>query len=287
MSRAKKLYTRLMEALLRPTESAQLRRQVLFFLPIPIPVVALVALVVDGRISAPGWMILLSGSVAVASFLLAVIVQPSPLPEGLSAQASVRRSLHRFQQITTLRISLALAPIAVGAGTAVAGGGLFPLLAALTPAWPQLMLAMPTFFTITRARRAMEAWGTRAYLWAGLAQPARVEWPLVTFLMEQYRQYRARQAQASEEEPHTVGHVVDAAHETGAEEDGEPVASSSEEDADASERTTSSTGQAKTDPDTVVPGMVASPARHILRTGDGIRRRVRRGRGGRRPRAKN
>ncbi|RNL85350.1 hypothetical protein EFW17_09290 [Halostreptopolyspora alba] len=273
-----------MEALLRPTESAQLRRQVLFFIPVPIPVVALVALVVDGRVSAPGWMILLSGSVAVASLLLAVIVQPSPLPEGLSAQASVRRSLHRFQQITTLRISLALTPVVVGAGTAVAGGGLFPLLVALALAWPQLVLAMPTFFTITRARRAMEAWGTRAYLWAGLAQPARVRWPVVTLLMDQYRRYRERRAWASEEEPHTVGHVVDAACET---DDGEPATSGSGEDADASERAAGSTGQAKADPTTVVPGIVASPARRILRTGDGIRRRVRGGRGDRRPRAKS
>ncbi|MFD0803672.1 hypothetical protein ACFQZU_20460, partial [Streptomonospora algeriensis] len=144
-------------ALRRPTESGQLLRQVLFFIPTPLPVLGIVAVAVGGRLSSPGWTILLAGSVAVASLLLALMVQPTPLPEGLSAEASVRRSLHRFQQITILRIALALTPVAVGAGASLAGGGLFPLLVALALAWPQLVLAAPTFFTITRARRAMEA----------------------------------------------------------------------------------------------------------------------------------
>ncbi|GAB3443319.1 hypothetical protein GCM10027570_11220 [Streptomonospora sediminis] len=177
-------------ALRRPTESGQLWRQVLFFVPVPVPVLAVTALLVGGTVSAPGWTILLAGSVAVASLLLALLVQPTPLPEGLSAEASVRRSLHRFRQITTLRIALALTPVVVGACASIVVGGLFPLLAALALAWPQLILAAPTFFTITRSRRAMEAWGTRAYLWAALAQPAPVEWPIATALAARYRARR-------------------------------------------------------------------------------------------------
>ncbi|WP_131102574.1 hypothetical protein [Streptomonospora litoralis] len=195
-------------ALRRPTESGQLWRQVLFFVPVPLPVLGVVALLVGGGLSAPGWTILLAGSVAVASLLLALMVQPTPLPEGLSAEASVRRSLHRFRQITGLRIALALTPVAVGAGASIAGGGLFPLLAALALAWPQLLLASPTFFTITRSRRAMEAWGTRAYLWAALAQPAPVEWPVVTALAERYRAWsleRGRRAEAAQEPEHKDG----------------------------------------------------------------------------------
>ncbi|WP_184583700.1 hypothetical protein [Lipingzhangella halophila] len=269
-----------MEVVLRPTEAAQLRRQVLFFIPFPLPVLGLVALLVGGRLSAPGWMILLSSSVAVASLLLAVVVQPSPLPEGLSAQASVRRSLHRFRQITALRTGLALTPVVIGAGTALAGGGLMPLLAALVLAWPQLVLAMPTFFTITRARRAMEAWGTRAYLWAGLAQPARVEWPVVTYLMDRYRERKERAARQNPANAH------------GAANDGEEgSASGTWEDSGLPERMAASAEDPRAGQGNLVPGfpvseVVASPARRILRTGDGLRRKVRAGRGSRRPKAK-
>lgn len=185
-----KLFTAMKRAVLLPTEAGQLRRRVLLFVPWPVPVLAVIVPAVGGAWSAPGWTILLAGSVAVASLLLAVVVQPTPLPEGLSSGASVRRSLHRFQQITTLRIGLALAPVLVGAGASLAGGGLFPLATALVLSWPQLLLAMPVFFTITRARRAMEAWGTRAYLWAALAQPAPVEWPFVTKAAAWYRARR-------------------------------------------------------------------------------------------------
>ncbi|GAA3757571.1 hypothetical protein HDA32_001800 [Spinactinospora alkalitolerans] len=176
----RRLYTNLVEFIQQPTMSGQLRRQVLFYAPLPLPVFALLALAVGGQWSSPGWTILLSASVAVASLLLAFVVQPTPLPEGLSAEASVRRSLHRFRQITGLRIGLAMTPIAVGAGAALAGGGLFPFVAALLLAWPQLLLAVPSFWTVSRARRSMESWGTQAYIWAALAQPVRVEWPLLT-----------------------------------------------------------------------------------------------------------
>ncbi|WP_082126585.1 hypothetical protein [Allosalinactinospora lopnorensis] len=285
MSRVKKLYASLREAVLRPTETGQLRRQVLFFVPLPIPVFAIVALAVGGSLSAPGWMILLSGSVAIASLLLAVVVQPSPLPEGLSAEASVRRSLHRFRQITTLRISLALTPIAVGAGTAVAGGGLLPLIVALLLAWPQLLLAMPSFFIITRARRAMEAWGTKAYLWAALAQSARVEWPIATYLMEQYHERKALAAQRAEKAASGRGRDEVPTQE-GAEQD------TSGTNADLPERLAVPTAEPKAEPGNLIPGFpmpgaVASPARRILRTGDGIRRKVRSGRGNRRPKTKN
>src|SRR5690625_3963414 len=115
LGRVKKQMSRMSAALRRPTESGQLWRQVLFFVPVPLPVLGVVALTVGGRFSAPGWTILLAGSVAVAALLLALMVQPTPLPEGLSAEASVRRSLHRFRQITALRVALALTPVAVGA----------------------------------------------------------------------------------------------------------------------------------------------------------------------------
>ncbi|MFW5419276.1 hypothetical protein J0910_21910 [Nocardiopsis sp. CNT-189] len=177
---AKRLYREAVDAVMAPDEAGRLWRTVLVCLPVPIPILALVALAVGGGWSAAGVWILASGSVAVAALLLAAVVQPSPLPEGLSTGASVRRSLHRYRQITTLRIALGLVPVAVGAGCSIAGGGLLPLAAAMALSWPQLALAAPTFFSITRARRAMEAWGTKAYLWAALAQPAPVEWPVLT-----------------------------------------------------------------------------------------------------------
>ena len=71
----------------------------------------------------------------------------------------------------------------MGAAASITGGGLFPYTIALLLAWPQLLLALPGYFTVSRARRAMEAWGAKAYLWAALAQPARVEWPLITWLL--------------------------------------------------------------------------------------------------------
>ncbi|GAA1078685.1 hypothetical protein GCM10009605_14760 [Nocardiopsis composta] len=176
----KRLYREAVDAVMAPDEAGQLWRRVLVCLPVPIPILAVVALMVGGGWSAAGVWTLASVSVAVAALLLAAVVQPSPLPEGLSTGASVRRSLHRYRQITSLRIGLGLVPVAVGAGCSIAGGGLLPLAAALALSWPQLALAAPTFFSITRARRAMEAWGTKAYLWAALAQPAPVEWPVVT-----------------------------------------------------------------------------------------------------------
>ncbi|UOE22009.1 hypothetical protein NI17_012110 [Thermobifida halotolerans] len=99
----------------------------------------------------------------------------------------MRRSLHRFRQITGLRIGLAMTPVVMGAAASIAGGGLFPYTVAFLLAWPQLLLAFPGYFTVSRARRAMEAWGTKAYLWAALAQPARVEWPLITRLLDRRR----------------------------------------------------------------------------------------------------
>ncbi|GAB3211985.1 hypothetical protein GCM10027294_36440 [Marinactinospora endophytica] len=199
MTSVRKLYATLKGAVQQPTMAGQLRRQVLFFVPVPIPVFLLVALIVGGDWSAKGWTILLAVSVGVASLLLAFVVQPTPLPEGLSAEASVRRSLYRFQQVTWLRIGLALTPIMVGAGAALAGGGLFPLAVAAALAWPQLLLALPGFFVISRARRSMEAWGTKAYLWAGLAQPARVEWPVITPILKAYRTRRRRLAAERQE----------------------------------------------------------------------------------------
>jgi hypothetical protein len=71
---------------------------------------------------------------------------------------------------------------------------MYPLFAALALAWPQLLLAMPTFFTITRARRAMEAWGTTAYLWHALSRPAKVTWPIATPLARSYRAWRTDRA---------------------------------------------------------------------------------------------
>lgn len=159
----------------------------LFWLPAPLPVLGLVYLAVGGQLSASGWTILLAASVGVGTLLLAFLVQPTPLPEGLVPQVSARRSLHRFRQFTGLRIALALVPVVIGAAASVAGGGMYPLLASLLLAWPQLLLAMPTFFTITKARRAMEAWGTTAYLWHALSRPAKVTWPIVTSLARTWK----------------------------------------------------------------------------------------------------
>ncbi|OLT30364.1 hypothetical protein BJF83_08720 [Nocardiopsis sp. CNR-923] len=178
------------EAVLQPTQEGELRRRVLFWVPAPIPILALVYLVVGGDLSAPGWTILLASSVGVGTLLLALVVQPTPLPEGLSPQVSARRSLHRFRQFTSLRVCLALVPVLLGAAASLVGGGLYPLLAALALAWPQLLLALPTFFTITRARRAMEAWGTTAYLWHALSRRAAVTWPVATPLARAWRRWR-------------------------------------------------------------------------------------------------
>ncbi|GLU49485.1 hypothetical protein [Nocardiopsis ansamitocini] len=176
----KRLYAGLARMVGEPTAAGHLRRQVFFFVPIPVLLGGVLALALDTQWSAPGWTILFSGSISVTCLLIAFLVHPTPLPEGLSQEASVRRSLHRFRQITGLRITLAMLPILLGAGAALAGGGMFPYAVAMALAWPQLLLALPGYFTVSRARRAMEAWGTKAYLWAALAQPAKVEWPLIT-----------------------------------------------------------------------------------------------------------
>lgn len=183
----KRLRTRVVEYVQEPTAAGQIRRQVFFHVPIPVLVLGLLALILRGQWSAPGWTILLAASVAVGTLLLACVAQPTPLPEGVSPEVSVRRSLHRFRQITGLRIGLAMTPVVMGAAASIAGGGLFPYTVAFLLAWPQLLLAFPGYFTVSRARRAMEAWGTKAYLWAALAQPARVEWPLLTRLHDRYR----------------------------------------------------------------------------------------------------
>lgn len=179
---------------LQPTQEGELRRRVLFWLPAPLPVLGLVYLLVGGAYSAAGWTILLAASVGVGTLLLAMIVQPTPLPEGLAPPVSARRALHRFRQFTQLRVALALVPMVIGAAAAIAGGGMYPLFAALALAWPQLLLAMPTFFSITKARRAMEAWGTTAYLWHALSRPAKVTWPIATPLARSYRAWRADRA---------------------------------------------------------------------------------------------
>ncbi len=186
----RRLITRIVEYVQEPTAAGQVRRQVLFHIPIPILILGVLALVLR-EWSAPGWTILLSTSVAVGSLLLACFAQPTPLPEGVPPEVSVRRSLHRFRQITGLRIGLALTPVVMGVAASIVGGGLFPYAVAFVLAWPQLLLAWPGYFTVSRARRAMEAWGTKAYLWAALAQPARVEWPLITRLHDWWRRRRA------------------------------------------------------------------------------------------------
>ncbi|GAA4911534.1 hypothetical protein HNR25_004588 [Streptomonospora salina] len=275
--------SRVSAALRRPTESGQLLRQVLFFVPTPLPVLVLAGLMVGGRLSAPGWTILLAGSVAVASLLLALMVQPTPLPEGLSAEASVRRSLHRFRQIASLRIALALTPVAVGAGAALAGGGLLPLLVTLALAWPQLLLAAPTFFTITRARRAMEAWGTRAYLWAALAQPAPVEWPVATALAARYRTWQQKRA------------TRQTAAASGAAAAGEDsAAGAAAGGAGASERTGATGEEPQDEPGGIVPGLAggsgsaATGPRPVPRQPRSNRRKGPASRsGGNRPKAKN
>lgn len=181
---------------LEPTQEGQLRRRVLFWLPAPLPVLGLVALLVGGAQSASGWTILLAASVGVGTLLLALIVHPTPLPEGLTPQVSSRRSLHRFRQFTGLRIALALVPVAIGAAASIIGGGMYPLYAALILAWPQILMALPTFFVVTRARRAMEAWGTTAYLWHALSRPAKVTWPIVSSARRVWVQWRQDRAKA-------------------------------------------------------------------------------------------
>ncbi|CAL9586479.1 hypothetical protein SUDANB121_05167 [Nocardiopsis dassonvillei] len=185
------------EFVLQPTQEGELRRRVLFWLPAPLPVVGLVALLVGGSLSAAGWTILLATCVGVGTLLMSLIVQPTPLPEGLAPPVSARRALHRFRQFTGLRIALALTTMVIGAAAALVGGGLYPLLAALALAVPQLLLAMPTFFTITRARRAMEAWGTTAYLWHALSRPAKVTWPIVTPAVRAWRSHRIERSRES------------------------------------------------------------------------------------------
>ena len=184
----------MIDFVLQPTQEGELRRRVLFWLPAPLPVLGLVYLLVGGAFSAAGWTILLAACVGVGTLLLAMIVQPTPLPEGLAPPVSARRSLHRFRQFTQLRVALALVPMAIGAAAAIAGGGMYPLFAALALAWPQMLMAMPTFFTITKARRAMEAWGTTAYLWHALSRPAKVTWPVATPLARSYRAWRTDRA---------------------------------------------------------------------------------------------
>ncbi|PDP87780.1 hypothetical protein CQJ94_10475 [Glycomyces fuscus] len=184
----------MIDYVLAPTQEGELRRRALFWLPAPLPVLGVVYLLVGGELAAAGWTILLAASVGVGTLLLALIVQPTPLPEGLVPQVSARRSLHRFRQFTGLRITLALVPVVIGAAASVMGGGMYPLFAALLLAWPQLLLALPTFFTITRARRAMEAWGTTAYLWHALSRPARVTWPVITPAVRSWRSWQAENA---------------------------------------------------------------------------------------------
>lgn len=184
---------------LQPTQEGELRRRALFWLPAPLPILGLVCLLVEGTFSASGWTILLAASVGVGTLLLALVVQPTPLPEGLSPVVSARRSLHRFRQFTALRIALALVPVVIGAAASIIGGGMYPLFAALALAWPQILLAMPTFFTITKARRAMEAWGTTAYLWHALSRSAKVTWPIVTPLAHAWRTWRVERAENRKE----------------------------------------------------------------------------------------
>lgn len=155
-----------------PTMAGYLRRLVLIFLPVPLTLILPLAVAVGATWSAPGWLILLSGSVSVAVLLMCLLIQPPPLPAGLSVRASVRRSLHRYQQITRLRIALPLAALAMGAAAALVGDGLLPYLAALVLAWPQLLLALPGAYSVSRARHSMEAWGAQAQLWTALAEPA-------------------------------------------------------------------------------------------------------------------
>ncbi|MEV2277210.1 hypothetical protein AB0I72_16655 [Nocardiopsis sp. NPDC049922] len=248
------------EAVLQPTQEGELRRRVLFWIPAPIPVLALVYLVVGGGLSAPGWTILLASSVGVGTLLLALVVQPTPLPEGLSPPVSARRSLHRFRQFTSLRVCLALVPVLLGAAASLIGGGLYPLLAALALAWPQLLLALPTFFTITRARRAMEAWGTTAYLWHALSRPAAVTWPVATPLARAWRRWR-------EERDRRRAEAESAAERTAAEGSGTGAAPGGADSADASPAAPTA-GERGTRVDT--EGEDAAGARGGVRSGAGV-----------------
>lgn len=160
------------ESLCGPTMMGHLRRLVLIFAPVPLALALPLWFLVDGQLSAPGWTILFSASAAITSLLLCALVQPPPLPEGLSPGASVRRSLHRFRQVTRLRIALPMTAVGVGAIASVIGDGLFPFLVALALGWPQLLLALPSYHAVSRARRSMEQRGSRAYLWAALGTPA-------------------------------------------------------------------------------------------------------------------
>ncbi|MDS1268779.1 hypothetical protein RIF23_00555 [Lipingzhangella sp. LS1_29] len=155
-----------------PTMAGYLRRVVLVFLPVPLAALVPITIAVSASWAAAGWLVLVSVSVSVASLLMCLIMQPPPLPEGLSTRASVRRSLHRYQQVTRLRIALPLAALATGGVAAVTSGGLAPYVAALVLAWPQLLLALPSYHNISRARQSMESWGAQAQLWAALAEPA-------------------------------------------------------------------------------------------------------------------
>ncbi|QVQ52181.1 hypothetical protein J4H86_26365 [Spiractinospora alimapuensis] len=168
----KRRWTAVLDPVRAPTMSGYLSRQVLIFLIAPIPVSVAVMLIVGPHWSASAWMVLTGAIAGVASLLLGLSIQPSPLPPGLRPDASARRSLLRFRQITHLRLALPMAAIGLGAGAAILSGGLSPFVLALCLAWPQVGLAWPSFHAVAKARRGMEAWGTRAYLWAGLAQPA-------------------------------------------------------------------------------------------------------------------
>ncbi|PSK96719.1 hypothetical protein CLV63_11016 [Murinocardiopsis flavida] len=233
-----------------------MRRRALFCLPLPLVLLGAAALFTGGGLAAPGWLIVVSGSVAVGTLLLALIVQPTPLPEGLSAEASVRRSLHRFRQFTSLRLWLAITALAVGFGASIAGGGLFPLLGAMVLAWPQVLLALPTFRSVTKARRAMEAWGTNAYLWAGLSQPAPVEWPIITRAAAYYRARKQRAAAAAEA-------PAAATAESGEQDDAAPARPAY----DLPDRWAVAGTEAKLHPDGLIPGFPSSPrsARPLVR----------------------
>lgn len=152
--------------------SGYLCRQVLIFLPLPVPMFMLLFLALEGSWPAAGWTILVGGLAAVASLLLGLTVRPSPLPRGLRPEVSARRAMLRYRQITHLRLALPLAALLVGAGASLLSGGLYPFLAAVVIAWPQMLLAWPSFHSVSAARRGMEVWGGRAYLWAGLDSPA-------------------------------------------------------------------------------------------------------------------
>lgn len=246
------------EFVLQPTQEGELRRRVLFWVPAPLPVAGLVALIVGGSLSAAGWTILLATSVGVGTLLMSLIVQPTPLPEGLAPPVSARRALHRFRQFTGLRIALALTTMVIGAAAALVGGGLYPLIAALVLGLPQLLLAMPTFFTITRARRAMEAWGTTAYLWHALSRPAKVTWPVITPAAKAWRSRRIERSRESMRQK-----LVERAWRRAVREEAEPE--SREEAVSANERTdllrpVAPLAAGADEPTDVVPHLGADPA---------------------------